>query len=342
MTYITLQSLLAGQRTNAPTRDLRQIQLESRIGRGRRAYDVQYAPRKLGSQTDLADMARNLVDMTDVDGALIAEALNRLGAADVRVLNPGAQKHVRLVDRGGEKLVLKVIEIGSNTPEALQRAEREVELLASLGSDHVVKVASDLIELGDPVSGAAWLEEYLDGQDLGAELGGAQWTWEETARLGLHVARGLGAAHDKGVVHRDLSANNVRHLADGTYKVMDFGFARHTLRSGITVAGQPGTPGFASPEHLHPYSGAPTAASDIFCTGVLMYAALTTQLPIPWRGDEADYVRRLLAVQIPPISSLRSDLAPQQAQLVARCLHRQPARRYLNGNHLAAAIEELV
>lgn len=279
--------------------------------------------------------------MTDVDEALISEALERLGVTEVRVLKPGAQKQVRLVDRGGEQLVLKVIEIGSSAPEALQRAEREVELLASLDSDHVVKVASDLIELGNPVTGAAWLEEHLDGQDLGAELGSTQWSWEETAQLGLHVARGLGAAHDKGVVHRDLSANNVRHLTDGNYKVMDFGFARHTLRSGITVAGQPGTPGFASPEHLHPYSGAPTAASDVFCTGILMYAALTGQLPIPWRGDEADYVRRLLAVQIAPVTSIRSDLTPPQAQLVMRCLHRHPARRYLNGNKLAAAIEEM-
>lgn len=280
--------------------------------------------------------------MTEVSDALIAEALTRLGVRDVRVLKPGAQKHVRLVDRGGEQLVLKVIEIGSNSPEALQRAEREVELLASLNSEHVVRVASELVELGNPVSGAAWLEEHLDGQDLGAELGKSQWTWEETARLGLHVARGLGAAHDKGVVHRDLSANNIRQLSDGSYKVMDFGFARHTLRSGITVAGQPGTPGFASPEHLHPYSGAPTAASDVFCTGILLYAALTTKLPIPWLGDDAEYARRLLAVQISPITALRSDLTPPQTQLIARCLHRQPARRYLNGSQLAAAIEELM
>jgi serine/threonine protein kinase len=279
--------------------------------------------------------------MTDVDEALILEAVGELGVTEVRVLKPGAQKQVRIVDRGGEQLVLKVIEIGSSAPEALKRAEREVELLASLDSDHVVKVASELIELGDPVTGAAWLEEHLDGQDLGAELGVREWTWEEAAKLGLHVARGLGTAHNKGVVHRDLSANNVRQLADGSYKVMDFGFARHTLRSGITVAGQPGTPGFASPEHLHPYSGAPTAASDVFCTGILMYAALTEQFPIPYRGDDADYARRLLAVQIAPITSLRDDLTPPQAELVTRCLHRQPARRYLNGNKLAAAIEAI-
>ena len=275
------------------------------------------------------------------DGSLISEALGKLGATEVQVLSPGAQKQVRLVDRDGERLVLKVIEIGSSAPEALKRAEREVELLGALDSHHVVKVASDLIELGAPVRGAAWLEEYLDGQDLTAALEAGVWTWEDASKLGLHVALGLGAAHQKGVVHRDLSSNNIRQLADGSYKVMDFGFARHTLRSGVTVAGQPGTPGFASPEHMHPYSGAPTAASDVFCTGILMYAALTGAVPIPYRGDDADYARRLMAVQIVPIERLREDLTPSQAGLVTRCLHPQPARRYLNGNKLAVAIEEM-
>ncbi|MGY2004326.1 protein kinase domain-containing protein [Blastococcus sp. SYSU DS1024] len=159
--------------------------------------------------------------------------------------------------------------------------------------------------------------------------------------LGLHVAHGLAAAHAKKVVHRDLSSNNVRQLSDGTFKVMDFGFARHTLRSGLTVAGQPGTPGFASPEHLHSYSGAPTAASDIFATGILMFAALTGRLPIPYQGDDAEYARRLLAVQIPDLKELRPDLTQEQYDLVLRCLHRQPARRYLNGSRLAEAIEAL-
>jgi len=162
-----------------------------------------------------------------------------------------------------------------------------------------------------------------------------RWLWDETARLGVHVGRGLGAAHAKRVVHRDLSSNNVRRLSDGTYKVMDFGFARHTLKSGLTVAGQPGTPGYASPEHLHSYSGAPTAASDVFATGILMFAALTGALPIPHVGDDADYVRRLLAVQIPDLASLRPDLTEPQVGLVRRCLHRQPARRFLNGTRLA-------
>lgn len=278
--------------------------------------------------------------MSSVNTALVQEAFTLLGVTEVAELKPGAQKDVRLVDRRGETFVMKVIALGSSAPEALQRAEREVELLASLRSPHVVQVASDLVRLRDPVVGAAWLEEYLDGQDLSSELGSV-WSWEETAKLGLHVARGLAAGHLKGVVHRDLSANNVRHLTDGSYKVMDFGFARHTLLSGITVAGQPGTPGFASPEHLHSYSGAPTPASDIYCVGILMFAALTGDVPVPWKGDDADYVARLSAGTIPDLATLRPDLTAPQLALVNRCLHRQPARRYLNGSRLANAIKDV-
>jgi serine/threonine-protein kinase len=199
---------------------------------------------------------------------------------------------------------------------------------------------SDLAELGTPISGAAWLEEYLDGDDLGAHIG-SPWPWPETATMGLHVARGLAAGHAKNVVHRDLSANNVRKLTDGTYKVMDFGFARHTLRSGLTFAGQPGTPGFLSPEHLHTYSGAPTASSDVFCVGILMFAALVGEVPIPYEGDDATYIQKLMEVRVPDLASLRSDLTVKQVGLVKRCLHPQPARRFLNGQRLAQAIVEV-
>lgn len=279
--------------------------------------------------------------MTSVDEALIREALASLGAVEVAVLKPGAQKDVRLVEREGERLVLKTVALGTTAPEALQRAEREVTLLASLDSPYVVGVASELIELGTPVHGAAWLEEFLDGEDLGTELGSDRWSWAEAARMGLHVSSGLAAGHSKGVVHRDLSANNVRHLANGSYKVMDFGFARHTLRSGITVAGQPGTPGYASPEHLNGHSGAPSPASDVFCVGILMFAALTGEVPIPWRGDNADYARRLAHVEVPNLAQLRPDLSAEQVGLVRRCLHPQPARRYLDGARLASALEAL-
>lgn len=281
--------------------------------------------------------------MTEVDPVLIAAALEALAVSEVAPMGaPGGQKTVRHVRRGTEDLVLKVISLGDSAPDALRRAEREVELLASLNSVNVVRVASGLVELEDPPRGAAWLEEYLDGSDLTPLLFQRKWSWSEAVNLGVQVSKGLAAGHAAGVVHRDLSSNNVRRLSSGTYKVLDFGFARHTLRSGITVAGQPGTPGFLSPEHLNSYSGGPTAASDVFAVGVLLYAALTAELPIPYRGDDLDYIRRLTAVDITDIAAVRPDLDQEQASVLRKCMHAQPARRFRNGRKLAAALEEFL
>jgi serine/threonine-protein kinase len=275
-----------------------------------------------------------------VDQALLDEAFATLGVSDVRELKTGGQKTVRLVDQGGTRLVMKVIALESGAPDALKRAQREVELLQQINHDHVVKVASGLVELGTPAHGVTWLEEYLDGNDLSDHLTSA-WTWDATQEMALQVADGLGALHAAKVVHRDLSANNVRRTTAGTYVVMDPGFARHTLRSGITVGGQPGTPGFLSPEHLGWYSGIPTPASDVFCVGILAFVALTCQLPIPYTGDLSDYIDRLARVEVTDIETLRNDLSPSQLALLRRMLHPQSARRPRNGSRLKEALEAI-
>lgn len=269
-----------------------------------------------------------------------AEARQLLNVVHVADMKRGGQKLVEQVRRGSETLVMKMVTLGTSRPDALGRAQREVELLASLACDHVVRVESQLVTVGTPPEAAAWLEEHLDGDDLTVHLG-SPWTWADTVRMAHQVASGLAVAHEKKVVHRDLSSNNVRRLASGDYKVMDFGFARFTLRSALTIAGQPGTPGFLSPEHLQGFSGSPTPASDVFAVGVLMYGALAGELPIPYLGDDADYVQRLSKVDYIPLQVRRVDLLPEQCALVARCLHRQPARRFLNGDRLTEALEEL-
>ena len=238
-----------------------------------------------------------------VDQALLAAASTALGVTDIGPVGAaGGQKAVRRVRRGSEDLIMKVIAIKTSSPTTLTRAEREVALLKSLASLHVVRVESDLVRLGDPVNGAAWLEESLDGDDLRTHLGPI-WSWDDTVNMGIQVADGLAAAHAKGVIHRDLSPNNVRRLSDGTYRVMDFGFARFTLQTGVTVGGQPGTYGYHSPEHLNAYSGAPIPASDVFGVGVLMYQALTGIVPIAYTGDDVDYARRLSRAEMTDLVS---------------------------------------
>lgn len=278
--------------------------------------------------------------MTVADAALIQEAFTALSLTDKGPIGAtGGQKAVRLVDLNGTDCVLKVVAVDFTTNEALKRAQREVELLGDIANPNVVRVVTQLVELGTPTHGAAWVEEYLDGDDLGAILGPTPWTWADARQMGIEVANGLAAAHDRAVIHRDLSANNVRRLSDGTYRVLDFGFARFTLFSGYTALGQPGTRGYLTPEHLNSYSGGPMPPSDVFQVGNLMYRALTGVLPIEYLGNDADYQSRLQRVAMVPLATLRPDLDPAQAALVMRALHAQPARRFLNAAALRDALQ---
>lgn len=278
--------------------------------------------------------------MTVADETLVGEAVAALGLTDEGPIGAaGGQKAVRRVSRDGQTFVLKVVALEFTTDETLKRAEREVQLLASIDNPNVVKVESDLVELGSPVHAAAWIEEYLDGDDLGNLLDGTQWSWVDAKSMGVQVANGLAAGHEKSVIHRDLSANNVRRLSNGTYKVLDFGFARHTLRSGLTVAGQPGTRGYLTPEHLNSYSGGPMPMSDVFQVGILMYTALTCVSPYPWTGDDFEYTSRLRSGAMKPLGEHRLDLSPEQVEVVHRALHPQPARRFRNAAALREALE---
>lgn len=271
--------------------------------------------------------------------SLIEEACLYFGVTEAKHLNDGSQKTVRLVYRGDTPLVLKVIQVGKTHPLALQRAVREVDLLHKLKSDNVVKVESALVELGSPPNGAAWLEEYLDGDDLANRVP-PRWSWVDVADMGFQIASGLAELHDKHVVHRDLSSSNIRCLNSGTYKIMDPGFARHELLPRITVEGNPGTPGFMSPEHLKSQPAGPTAFSDIFSLGCLMWLTLTGDTPIPFKGDIGDYARRLSINQVEGMHLLPM-LEMEQIDFLLRCLHRQPARRFRDGGEAATKLDGL-
>jgi serine/threonine-protein kinase len=208
--------------------------------------------------------------------------------------------------------------------------------LSDIDHPNLVRIKEPLTNVGNPIMAVAWLEEYLDGEDL-TDLLSAPWPWSDVRQLGLDLARGLEVLHERSVVHRDLSPNNVRRLRKGSYVIMDPGYARHLLRSTLTLFGQPGTPGFLSPEHLS--QTGPLPASDVFCVGILMFAALTGGLPYPLTADMAAYQKALRSQAAPALLPLRPDIPPEAASLVEACLDLQPARRFLDGGELAVALE---
>lgn len=272
------------------------------------------------------------------------EVAEALGVTDLSPLRPGGQKRVFAAKRGTEDVVLKAVEVlPPHQAQVLERARREVGLLArvSLASGRrIVSVRSGLATVGDPAAPSAvgWLEEMLDGKDLG-DLLGTQWSRQESLGLVQGVAEALTYLHDLQVVHRDLSPGNVRRRGDGTWTLLDPGLARHLAEFSLTGLFQPGTPGFRSPEQVP--GGSPDTYSDVYCVGILAFVALATRLPIDSSGAEDAYFRRLVQQQPVPVKALRPDLDDEFAAIVDRCLNRQPARRYLDAAELLEALGKL-
>ncbi len=265
-----------------------------------------------------------------------------LGVTDLQPLRPSGQKRVFLARRGSEPVALKVVEVlPPRQAEVLERAKREVALLAKVGSasgGRIVAVRSGLATAGDPSAPSAvgWLEELLDGKDLGELLTGP-WTRADTFGLVHGLAEALIYLHQIEVVHRDLSPGNVRRRSNGMWTLLDPGLARHLAELSLTGMYQPGTPGFRSPEQVP--GGVPDTYSDIYCVGVLAFTALTGRCPIDPSGAEDDYFKRLTEQQPPPIRSLRPDIDDDFAAIIDRCLNRQPARRYLDAAELLDALD---
>jgi eukaryotic-like serine/threonine-protein kinase len=160
--------------------------------------------------------------------------------------------------------------------------------------------------------------ELLFGEDLRARIARGPLDEPEVRRLGAAIADGLEAAHARGIVHRDLKPANVLLQDNGEPKILDFGIAARSDQSGGELLG---TVEYMAPEQL---SGQVAhAAIDIFALGVLLFEALTAQLP--FEGHLPGVYPQLSQAPRKP-SELVTVSAPLE-DLILRCLRRNPAER---------------
>lgn len=233
-------------------------------------------------------------------------------------------------ERMGRDIAMKILRDEGVDATLRERAGREARVLAGLDHPNIVRVYDG----GDDDGVTYIVMALLQGETLRAIIDrrGAV-PLDEAAELVADVADGLGAAHARGVIHRDVKpANIICH--DQVPTLVDFGIARSmdatTLTRGLVL----GTASYLSPEQAQ---GAPlTPAVDVYALGCVLYELLTGQPP--FRGDNPVTVA-LQHVQDDPASLAdRADIPPAMNELVLRCLAKDPARRPADGTELAIAL----
>jgi predicted Ser/Thr protein kinase len=175
--------------------------------------------------------------------------------------------------------------------------------------------------------------EYIHGETL-AEIVARQAPLSTVKRLRLieELCEGLGFAHERGVIHRDVKPANLMVASDGVLKVLDFGIARLAGSTGRTQAGMLiGTPNYMSPEQI--VGREIDQRSDLFAVGALLYEILTYRQAFP--GNlQTGILHRILNLEPEPLLEHAVGVDPALADIVGRALQKQPDNRYANLNDM--------
>ncbi len=221
--------------------------------------------------------------------------------------------------------------LSAASEEARGRFLREAQSAAALEHENIVPVHAV-----DQAQGVPFLVmKYVAGESLTDRLDReGRLPFADVVRIGVQVARGLAAAHEKGLVHRDIKpANILLEEPTGRARITDFGLAKAVGGESLTVAGTvAGTPEFMSPEQAT--GGVVDARSDLFSLGVVLYAGCTGASPF---SSESPYTTldRVRAEEPSPLSQVDPALPEWFCRVVQRLLAKNPQERIQSAAELA-------
>lgn len=169
--------------------------------------------------------------------------------------------------------------------------------------------------------------EYIEGITLKTYIEKkGRLTFKEAVSIAIQVGRGIEAAHNKNIVHRDIKPQNIMISTEGKVKVMDFGIARaatsNTIHSDVM-----GSVHYSSPEQAR--NGFIDGKSDIYSLGIVMYEMVTGRVPFDGDTTVSIAIQHLQEEMVPP-SAYAPDLPVSLEKIILKCTQKSPSRRYQN------------
>lgn len=225
----------------------------------------------------------------------------------------------------------------SRDPDLAQRFRREALAATVLRHPNIVAC----LDTGTDGDQPYLVMDLVDGEDLAVRLKrGGRLAPSQVARIGLDVARAMGVAHVRGIVHRDIKPGNILLAADGRALVTDFGIARLAMDAEATLPGTTlGSVHYFSPEQARGTTTTP--ASDVYSLGLVLFEALTGDRA--WSGDSSDAVALArIGAEAPSPRDRRPEVPPDLDAIVRRALAPNASDRYPSGAAMATALESIV
>lgn len=278
------------------------------------------------------------------DGFAVREG-DRVGSYTIlRLLGSGSGGHVWCArdERLDREVAIKMLfPYFASDQDRVRRFADEARLAGSLNHSNILAV----YDVGEH-SGAPFLvSERLEGETLRARLGKGSLPIDKAVSIALQIARGLAAAHARGILHRDLKPENVFLCSDGAVKILDFGVAKllPSIEAPPTDTQQTlgtivGTVGYMAPEQV---TGARLDARvDLFGLGVILYELLAGRRPFQG-STTVETMQAVLATDPPPVAALNPNVPDTLAAIVHRLLEKNPEARFQSAGDLAWALERL-
>jgi eukaryotic-like serine/threonine-protein kinase len=244
------------------------------------------------------------------------------------------------------KVAIKVLHAGvAADAHTVVRFEREAQAAGTIGNDHILEI----LDLGELPGGDRYMVmEFLDGEPLSGRIKRqGRMTAEQVCPIVRQVLEGLAAAHAAGIVHRDLKPDNVYILKEKAgiqdyVKIIDFGISKFQplgsdSKSMTRTGAIMGTPYYMSPEQARG-SGDADLRSDLYAVGVILFEALTAQVPF-----EATSINELLFKIVlsepAPINILVPELDPAFATIVTKAMAREAQHRFQTASQFIEALD---